>query len=163
MGCIDLQLSNQTTPILDGRNRLTLLLVDSGFEICLKGLGYQNYQTRLEKQTQVEYYQYQRLFDLPVFSTDGNSSLQYALVHRNKDIIDLLSVAFFLFPIVVSDDVWCRFPSELDYFLETHYMILLEKVLLQLRHRQAQISPLASRTDVPNAVRRGDCRILLRE
>ena len=75
-------------------------------------------------------------------------------------IIDLLSVAAFLLPIMVHDNVWCRFPSELKYLLETHYITLLEKVLLQLRHRWLVILSLASGTYVSNVVRRGGCCIV---
>ena len=40
MGCTDLGVSNQTTPILAGLSRLTLLLSDQGFQICLRYLCY---------------------------------------------------------------------------------------------------------------------------
>ena len=157
MGCTDLGLSNQTVPILARLSRLTLFLtILAGHQICLIDLGYQYYQ-------EVQYNQNQRLFGLPVFLFYRDNSLQYALVHHNKDIVDLFGVTAFLLPIMVHDDVQCQFPSELEYSLEMHCMIPLEKVLLPLCHRWALILLLASGTDIPNVVRKDSCRISLRD
>ena len=54
--------------------------------------------------------------------TYEDNSLQYAPVHRNKDIVDLLGVDVFPLEVMGRDDMWCRYPSELEYLLETHYM-----------------------------------------